>query len=85
LTWIKLPPDVVLLPEATVPDRRPVNKGSFGGHLEELVKHFPHEKPVPKSNSPKRTSDRSALQEKIDIHALLFQMAWQVDRDEPGS
>ena len=25
-----------------MPGRRPVQKGSFGGHFDELVKHFPH-------------------------------------------
>jgi hypothetical protein len=68
-----------------VPNRRPAKKGSFGGHLEELVKHFPHEEAGRKPDQSERTVDRSALKEKIDIHALLFRMAWQVERDDRGS
>ena len=61
---------------------RPRKKGSFGGNLEELVKHFPHEAAPREKVRPKPTVDRQRLQEKIDIHALLFQMAWQVESDE---
>lgn len=60
--------------------RRPV-KGSFGGHLEELVKHFPHEVAPRGPDEPKPKTGRQALKEKIDIHALLFQQAWKLDRD----
>ncbi len=60
---------------------RPKKTGSFGGHLEELVKHFPARQSV----RHKPELDRQRLKEKIDIHALLFQMAWQVERDKRGS
>lgn len=63
-----------------MPGRRPNKKGSFGGHLEELVKHFPHE---PASRAKPKAVDRRALQEKIDIHALLFRRAWELERDDP--
>ena len=65
-----------------MPHRRPVKSGSFGGHLEELVKHFPHEVAVRQADQKKRAIDRRKLQEKIDVHALLFQMAWQVERED---
>jgi hypothetical protein len=60
-----------------MPHRRRVQKGSFNSHFDELVAQFPAEAPsegVPSQRLPE-------LQEKIDIHALLFQRAWQLDRD----
>jgi hypothetical protein len=60
-----------------MPGRRPVQKGSFGGHLEELVKLFPDHQPTPPE--PPHTRSKK-LQEKIDIHALLFERAWELDR-----
>ena len=62
--------------------RRPIKSGSFGGPLEELVKHFPHETAVRQADHRKPPIDRRKLQEKIDVHALLFQMAWQVDGED---
>jgi hypothetical protein len=57
---------------------RPSKKGSFGGHLEELVRHFPHEA---STRAPPKPVDKQKLKEKLDIHALLFERAWQLDRD----
>ena len=74
----KQPFDGVLFGEADVSGERPTKKGSFGGHLEELVKHFPQG--APSSAKPKAV-DRRALQEKLDIHAMLFERAWQMERD----
>jgi hypothetical protein len=71
--------------EAIVPHRRPDKKGSFGGHLEELVSQFPHELDTQGKVQEKPQVDRLRLKEKIDIHALLFQMAWQVERGERES
>jgi hypothetical protein len=59
-------------------------KGSFGGHLEELVKHFPQEIAPLAPEAAKPKVDRQRLKEKIDIHALLFRMAWELDRDGEG-
>ena len=58
-----------------MPHRRTIKKGSFGGHFDELVGHFPeHQQPAA---TTKDKGKRSAeLQEKIDIHALLFERAW---------
>lgn len=59
-----------------MPHRRRVQKGSFGSHFDELVAHFPaSEKP-----SGERPATRSPeFQEKIDIHAMLFESAWKLD------
>ena len=60
-----------------MPHRRRVQKGSFGSHLDELVGNFPaNEEQGPSSRSTKRDPK---LQEKIDIHALLFELAWQAE------
>jgi len=61
-----------------MPHRRTIRKGSFGGHFDELVKHFPHEE----SKVGPNMSDPNALKEKRDIHALLFERAWRMDRDD---
>jgi hypothetical protein len=62
-----------------MPHKRPVQKGSFGAHFDELVKHFPHSpgNPQPARPSPKPAS--GDLKEKLDIHALLFERAWRLD------
>lgn len=61
-----------------MPHRRQRRKGSFGTHFDELVRHFPEHEP-----SADGRKERSAeLQEKIDIHALLFERAWQMERKD---
>jgi hypothetical protein len=45
--------------------------------LDELVTVFPDRGPVERADQPTQRSAK--LQEKIDIHALLFERAWQVD------
>lgn len=50
--------------------------------MDELVKHFPYEVATRKPPQTKPKIDSKALKEKIDIHALLFQMAWQVERED---
>lgn len=62
-----------------MPHRRQVQKGSFGGHFDELVSQFPATETSPRENG---TDGRSRkLQERIDIHALLFRQAWEVEDD----
>ena len=61
-----------------MPHRRTIKKGSFAGHLDELVRQFPDaeiEPSKPEGRDPK-------LQEKIDVHAALFEQAWRLDRAE---
>lgn len=65
-----------------MPDRRPPVKGSFGSHFDELVKHFSNNAAIRKPDRAKTGIDPDALKEKIDIHALLFQQAWQLERDD---
>ena len=57
--------------------KRPIIKGSFGGHFDELVKHFPND--GPKGQAQAR--NERELKEKRDIHALLFEQAWRLDGD----
>jgi hypothetical protein len=67
--------------EEIMPHRRRVQKGSFGSHFDELVARFQPSETPPRSAG--NGIGRSAkLQEKIDIHALLFERAWKLD-DEP--
>jgi hypothetical protein len=56
-------------------------QGSFGGHFDELVKHFPHDED--NQGGTRRVGSRE-LQEKRDIHALLFEQAWRLDRESGG-
>lgn len=59
-----------------MPHRRTIKKGSFAGHFDDLVVHF-----VDADTKPKGRSGRNReLQEKIDIHAALFEQAWQLER-----
>lgn len=61
-----------------MPHRRPLQKGSFGSHFDELVAQFPAEAERPDAIDESGKRDPK-LQEKIDIHALLFAQAWQVE------
>lgn len=56
-----------------MPHRRRVKKGSFGGHFDELVKHF-NEKP---SQSPEK--DEDASKDERNVHDKLFESAWRHD------
>ena len=60
-----------------MPHRRPRNRGSFGSHFDELVVQF-HDEPRT-SPGAKETGRSTRLQEKIDIHAMLFRRAWELD------
>jgi hypothetical protein len=64
-----------------MPSSRQNQKGSFAGHFDELVKHFPEYQPEEAGEGRHERSRR--LQEMIDIHSLLFERAWQVER--PGN
>lgn len=62
-----------------MPNRRRVQKGSFGSHLDELVANFSANEPEPPAQSTRRDPK---LQRKIDIHAMLFERAWELDGQE---
>jgi len=57
-------------------------KGSFGSHLDELVTQFPAREDRLREGKRNHGGRSPELQEKIDIHALLFERAWQLDRDD---
>ena len=59
--------------------QRTDKKGSFGGQFDELVKHFRHDLP----QRPAKAIDKRELQDKRDIHALLFERAWNMERKKP--
>ena len=60
--------------------KRPTIKGSFCSHLDDLVNHFPHHE----SETHAPTRKERELKEKRDIHALLFEQAWQMNRENPS-
>jgi len=63
-----------------MPHRRKSEKGSFGGHFDELVIHFSAgEGAASSKKSPARRSRE--FQEKVDVHAALFERAWKLDAD----
>jgi hypothetical protein len=61
-----------------MPHQRRVQKGSFGTHFDELVAQFPANE-MARSSLTGAAERSPKLQEKIDIHALLFARAWQLD------
>ena len=63
-----------------MPHRRTVKKGSFGAHFDELVKHFHHERPHPKSDDDSDEGDRRD-RDAHDVHDRLFERAWREARD----
>ena len=60
-----------------MPHRRPLKRGSFSSHFDELVVQFRDGPARNEGRDEKRRSKR--LQEKIDIHALLFRRAWELE------
>ncbi len=54
-------------------------KGSFSSHFDDLIAQFPAEAATRRNPEPNPRSRE--LQQKIDIHARLFECAWQVDRE----
>ena len=59
--------------------KRPEKKGSFGTHLDELVKHFPHEPPDPKRNGD--DTPKSTDMDGHSVHDRLFESAWRKARE----
>ena len=62
-----------------MPHRRTVKKGSFGGHFDELVKHFPHDQPQTKTDE---SEERDRSEHDATIHDKLFERAWREAREE---
>lgn len=65
-----------------MPQRRRVQKGSFGSHFDELVKNFPHEPEKPEGDDREKR-DR-ASDDPGHINARLFESAWRSSEDRPG-
>ena len=59
-----------------MPGKRPAKKGSFGTHLDELVKHFLHEHPQPRT----KPEDGEQLTPG-NIHDRLFESSWRQARE----
>jgi hypothetical protein len=55
-----------------MPNRRPRAKGSFGGHFDELVKHFPDDEAKPETED-----DGKRRKDKRHINDKLFESAWR--------
>ena len=60
-----------------MPHRRPRKKGSFGGHFDELVEHFPDEA----RDAGKRDRDDRRKDER-HINDKLFESAWRKARQD---
>jgi hypothetical protein len=62
-----------------MPHRRP-RKGSFGDHLDELVKHFPEDQ-----DQQRRGDAGEPDKEKQSIHDRLFEKSWRAARKRQPS
>lgn len=60
-----------------MPHRRRMERGSFAGHFDALVSQFPAHAAEPEGKH--RRARSAELQEKLDIHAALFERAWQLE------
>ena len=65
-----------------MPGRRPVKKGSFGSHFDEVVKHFPHEPSAKRGEPDKR---RKPSKDDRNVHDKLFETAWRKRRSDQSS
>ena len=54
-----------------MPHRRRARKNSFGGHFDDLVKHFPEQ------SSKQEGRNKSAPRDERNIHDRLFESAWR--------
>jgi hypothetical protein len=59
-----------------MPHRRKREKGSFGAHFDELVKHF-HEERTARSND----SENERSKDDRDFHDRLFEIAWRASHE----
>ena len=64
-----------------MPQRRRLQKGSFGSHFDELVKIFPHEPEESGSNARDKRSDGD--EDPRHINDRLFESAWRSPGDRP--
>lgn len=59
-----------------MPHRRRVQKGSFGTHFDELVKHFPSGQDA----REKGRDEPARKEDKRSVHDKLFDSAWRKPR-----
>jgi hypothetical protein len=64
-----------------MPHRRRKQKGSFGGHLDELVKHFPHDE----TRRRKTDEQKKPSKDDANVHDKLLESAWRKARDNQSS
>jgi hypothetical protein len=64
-----------------MPGKRPVKKGSFGSHFDEVVKHFPHEELSDREGE----KHRKPSTDDGDVHDKLFESAWHKARRAQSS
>jgi hypothetical protein len=57
----------------TMPGKRPVRKGSFGSHFDELVNQFDGGQPKPK----RRRREPEPTTQNGNVHDRLFESAWR--------
>jgi hypothetical protein len=67
-------------PEGNMPHRRRTQKGSFGGHFDEIVEHFPHDESAKRSKPDKRDEKDDS-----NVHDKLFESAWRKSRETQSS
>jgi hypothetical protein len=63
-----------------MPHRRKPEKGSFGGHFDELVTKFSEE---PSSRRIEQAELKSPATEDGNVHDRLFECAWRTGRTLP--
>ena len=63
-----------------MPHKRTVKKGSFAGHLDELVKAF---EPEPPSGPDKTKRKKKLRPDGMSVHDRLFVRAWKADDGKP--
>ena len=61
-----------------MPHRRKPRKGSFAGHFDELVRHFPADE---EAGKPEERRDRTE-DEHRSVHDRLFDRAWRKQDEE---
>jgi hypothetical protein len=66
-----------------MPHRRTIKKGSFGGNLDELLKHLDEDETRQPHNRPDNAEGQET--EKQSVHDRLFEKAWHAHRESQRS
>ena len=62
-----------------MPHRRTIKKGSFGGNLDELLKHLDEDRSPKPRNQPGGAETPEA--DKQSVHDRLFEKSWHAARE----